>query len=317
MGESLSNIVFLGNFRVDYTSESHHAKSLEELGHNVIRMQESEARSEDILAACVSSDLFIWIHTHGWETQGKISMEKLLQTLKTLSIPSMTYHLDLWFGLQRQKDLESFPVYKMIDHFFTVDSQMANWFNEKTEVKGHYLPAGVFGPECTIRDVTKKHDVLFVGSKKYHSEWPYRPKLIDWLDKTYGNRFEHYGNGGVRSIRGLDLNKLYWSTKVVVGDTLCIDFNYPDYWSDRIYETLGRGGFLIHPYVPGLEKEFTDREHVVFYEYNNFEQLQQLIDYYIENDDEREKIRLAGHSLVKSNYTYKHRWQKILEDLGI
>jgi hypothetical protein len=317
MGESLSNIVFLGNFRVDYTSESHHAKSLEELGHNVIRMQESEARSEDILAACVNSDLFIWIHTHGWETQGKITMEKVLETLKTLSIPSMTYHLDLWFGLKREKDLESFPVYKMIDHFFTVDKKMAEWFNENTKVKGHYLPAGVFGPECIVQDVTKKHDVIFVGSRKYHDEWTYRPKLIDWLDRSYGNRFEQYGSGGVKSVRGMHLNKLYWSTKVVVGDTLCIDFKYPDYWSDRIYETLGRGGFLIHPYIKGLENEFKDKEHVVFYEYNNFEQLKELIDYYIKNDDEREKIRLAGHKLVKENYTYKHRWQQILEDLGI
>jgi len=317
MGESLSNIVFLGNFRVDYTSESHHAKSLEDLGHSVIRMQESEARSEDILAACINSDLFIWIHTHGWETQGKITMEKVLETLKTLSIPSMTYHLDLWFGLQREKDLESFPVYKMIDHFFTVDKKMAEWFNKNTKVKGHYLPAGVFGPECIVQDVTKKHDVIFVGSRKYHDEWAYRPKLIDWLDRSYGNRFEQYGSGGVKSVRGMHLNKLYWSTKVVVGDTLCIDFKYPDYWSDRIYETLGRGGFLIHPYIKGLENEFKDKEHVVFYEYNNFEQLKELIDYYIEHDDEREKIRLAGHKLVKENYTYKHRWQQILEELGI
>jgi hypothetical protein len=280
-------------------------------------MQESEARSEDILAACVNSDLFIWIHTHGWETQGKITMEKVLETLKTLSIPSMTYHLDLWFGLKREKDLESFPVYKMIDHFFTVDKKMAEWFNENTKVKGHYLPAGVFGPECIVQDVTKKHDVIFVGSRKYHDEWTYRPKLIDWLDRSYGNRFEQYGSGGVKSVRGMHLNKLYWSTKVVVGDTLCIDFKYPDYWSDRIYETLGRGGFLIHPYIKGLENEFKDKEHVVFYEYNNFEQLKELIDYYIKHDDEREKIRLAGHKLVKENYTYKHRWQQILEDLGI
>jgi len=313
----LSRIVFLGNFRVDYTSESHHAKSLEDIGHTVIRMQESEAKAEDILAQCVSSDLFIWIHTHGWITPGKIDMETVLKTLKTLNIPSMTYHLDLWFGLQREKDLESFPVYKLIDHFFTVDSKMADWFNEKTDVTGHYLPAGVFGAECIIRDVNKKHDVIFVGSKKYHAEWQYRTKLINWLEQTYRNKFEHYGNGGIRSVRGIDLNKLYWSTKVVIGDTLCINFDYPDYWSDRVYETLGRGGFMIHPYVTGMEKEFEDKKHLVFYEYGNFEQLKELIDYYIKHDEEREAIRKAGHELVKSKYTYKNRWQHILEELGI
>jgi hypothetical protein len=175
----------------------------------------------------------------------------------------------------------------------------------------------VFGEEVTYSPAKIEHDVIFVGSKKYHTEWAYRPKLINWLEGTYKDRFEHYGNGGVKSVRGQELNDLYASTKVVVGDTLCINYDYPDYWSDRIYETLGRGGFLIHPYIPGIEKEFTDKEHVVFYEYNNFDQLKELIDYYLEHDDEREKIRLAGHQLVKNNYTYKHRWKSILETLGL
>jgi hypothetical protein len=313
----LSNIVFLGNFRVDFTSESHHAKSLESLGHSVTRLQETEIKAENILAHALKSDLFVWIHTHGWKTPGLLSMEKVLDTLKENNIPSMTYHLDLWFGLQRQKDLEIMPVYKKIEHFFTVDSKMAQWFNEETNVKGHYLPAGVFGEECTYKESTKKKDVIFVGSKKYHAEWQYRTQLVDWLDKVYGNRFEHYGNGGIESVRGLRLNKLYWSTKVVVGDTLCLNFNYPDYWSDRIYETLGRGGFLIHPYIPGIEKEFVDKKHVVFYKYGNFEQLKELIEYYLTHEEEREEIRKAGHELVKNNYTYRHRWQHILRELGL
>lgn len=313
----MANIVFLGNFRVDFTSESHHAKSLESLGHSVTRLQETEIKAENILVHALKSDIFIWIHTHGWNTPGLLSMEKVLDTLKENNIPSMTYHLDLWFGLQRQKDLEIMPVYKKIEHFFTVDSKMAQWFNEETNVKGHYLPAGVFGEECIYKESTKKKDVIFVGSKKYHAEWQYRTQLVDWLDKVYGNRFEHYGNGGVESVRGLRLNKLYWSTKVVVGDTLCLNFNYPDYWSDRIYETLGRGGFLIHPYIPGIEKEFVDKKHVVFYEYGNFEQLKELIDYYLTHEEEREEIRKAGHELVKDNYTYRHRWQHIIKELGL
>jgi spore maturation protein CgeB len=96
-----------------------------------------------------------------------------------------------------------------------------------------------------------------------------------------------------------------------------LNFNYPDYWSDRIYETLGRGGFLIHPYIPGIEKEFVDKKHVVFYEYGNFQQLKELIDYYLINDEEREAIRKAGHELVKNNYTYSNRWQTILKELGL
>ena len=313
----MAKIVFLGNFRVDYSSETHHAKTLESMGHKVIKMQESEARSEEILKAAIDSDLFIWIHTHGWRTPGRFEMDRVLRTLADYKVPTMTYHLDLWFGLQRQKDLNSHPVYKYIGHFFTVDSKMADWFNKKTNVKGHYIPAGVFDQECYLKDVTKKHDVIFVGSKKYHPEWQYRTKLIDWLAETYGDKFEHYGSGGLPAVRGALLNKLYMSTKIVVGDTLCIDFKYPDYWSDRVYETMGRGGFIIHPYIKGMEREFEDKKHLVFYEYGNFKQLKELIDYYLEHDEEREAIRKAGHELVKNNYTYKNRWQSILKQLGV
>lgn len=313
----MSKIVFLGNFRVDYTSETHHANTLESMGHTVTRLQESEARSEDIYALALKSDLFIWIHTHGWRTPGKYDMVKVLKNLNARNVITMTYHLDLWFGLQRQRDLNNFPVYKNIGHFFTVDSKMADWFNQRTSVKGHYIPAGVYDKECYITPLKKKHDVIFVGSKKYHPEWQYRPKLINWLESTYGDSFEHYGNGGKESVRGDKLNNLYSSTKIVVGDSLCLKFNYPDYWSDRVYETMGRGGFIIHPYISGMEREFEDKKHLVFYEYGNFDQLKELIDYYLEHDDEREAIRKAGHELVKSKFTYKNRWEQILKELGI
>jgi hypothetical protein len=194
---------------------------------------------------------------------------------------------------------------------------MADWFNSNTSVKGHYLPAGVYDKECTYTPAIPTEEVIFVGSKTYHPEWPYRPKLINFLSQVYGKRFNLYGREGVKMVRGQELNNLYASTKVVVGDTLCPDFAYPDYWSDRIYETIGRGGFLIHPYIPGLEKEFEDKKHVVFYEYNNLDQLKQLIDYYLEHDEEREQIRRAGHELVKNSYTYKNRWQTILKELSI
>ena len=311
----MSTITFLGNFRASYTSESHHASSLKSLGHKVVKLQESEATSDQIYKSASQSDIFVWVHTHGWKTPGTMSMEEVLAKLNDEGVITLTYHLDLWFGLKRQKDLEKDPVYKNIQHFFTVDKKMADWFNKSTNVKGHYLPAGVFGQECYYRPQRLKHGVVFVGSKKYHPEWTYRPKLINWLGDTYGKGFEHYGGDGIRIVRGKELNNLYASTRIVVGDTLCPDFTYENYWSDRIYETMGRGGFIIHPYISGLEKEFIDGENVVFYEYKNLKQLKELIDYYLTHDDEREKIRMAGHNLVKENYTYKNRWQHIMKEI--
>lgn len=308
----------MGNLGVDFSSETHHKKSLEALGHTVIALQETQASSEMILDEAMKSDMFVWIHTHGWKTPGSIKMDSVLKYLKMANIPTVSYHLDLWMGLQRQKDLENDSVYKSIEHFFTVDKQMAEWFNKNTNVKGHYLPAGVFKDECYIapKSSTSK-DVIFVGSRGYHPEHAYRPKLIDWLKSTYGNRFEHLGGDGLGVVRGEKLNQLYSDTKVVVGDSLCINFNYPYYWSDRVYETLGRGGFIIHPYIKGMEEHFTDKEHLVFYEFGNFEQLKELIDYYILHSIEREKIRIAGNEHVKANHTYENRWKEIINTVMV
>lgn len=160
-----------------------------------------------------------------------------------------------------------------------------------------------------------RYDVIFVGAKNYHAEHSYRPNLINWLQTTFPQQFYLFGGDGLGVVRGDRLNKLYASTKVVVGDTLCLNFDYPYYWSDRIYETIGRGGFIIHPYIKGIEEHFENGRHCVFYQYGDFEHLKSLIEYYIEHDEEREKIRIAGHEHVKANHTYKHRWQQILSEI--
>lgn len=303
-------IAFLGNFSVDYSSESHHAKTLESMGHEVIRIQENEPITE-----APDCNLFVWVHTHGWSSPG---IQKLIDKYKG-KVPIVSYHLDLWFGLDRQRDLETDPFYKLIDHWFVTDKLMADWLNKETDIKGYYLPAGVFDEEAMMLD--KSEDtvpgVSFVGSKGYHPEWPYRPKLVDWLGETYGDNFGHYsGEEGTKGLRrGLHLNQLYADTKVVVGDALCIDFNYPYYWSDRVPETLGRGGFLIHPFIKGMEEIFEDGKHIVFYEFGDFNDLKKKIDFYLENDKAREHIREQGHLLVKNNHTYRQRWEKILEEI--
>jgi spore maturation protein CgeB len=306
-------ITFLGNWSVSYSTETHHGKSLESLGHEVIRLQEPKAPAAQIQAEAEKSDLFVWTHTHGWVTPG---IEGVLHRLKKAGVPVVAYHLDLYMGIQRWTQYEEDPYMRMIDHFFTVDKLMAAWLNNNTEVRGHFLPAGVFDQECYLAEPTSPHgnDVVFVGSRGYHREWAYRPQLIDWLKATYGPRFTHVGGDGqTGTVRGDDLNQLYASSKVAIGDSLCLNFNYPYYASDRVFETLGRGCAIIHPRIQGMEEWFEDRKHLAFYEFGDFDGLRKLIDYYLEHDEEREAMRRAGHEHVKANHTYVHRWQEILE----
>ena len=306
--------VMVGNFDVDYTSETHHANTLEQLGHSVVRLREAKTPAERIYQLATESDGLIWIHTHSWHTQGAA---EVLQRLKAKGIPTLTYHLDLWLGLARQKDLDNDPFYKHIGWFFTVDKLMADWFNENTEVKGRYLMAGVYEPECYIDNSTgNRRKVIFVGSKGYHPEWPYRAKLIEYLEACYYGNFTHVGGDGtMATTRGAALNKLYARTKVTVGDSLNIGFKYPYYSSDRFFESMGRGAFLIYPKIKGFAEDFIDKQHVVYYEHGNLADLREKIDYYLEHDEEREQIRWAGHLLVKEKHTYTNRWQTILKEV--
>ena len=309
--------VLYGNFSVDYCSEVHHANSLESLGHEVLRLQETTITTEQVLTESLKSDGLIWIHSHGFVNIG-MPMRDVLNKLKQANIPTIAYHLDLYMGIERWRDYETSP-YMHVEYFFTVDKLMADYFNERTPVKGRYMPAGVFDKECVMLEPEPvQYDVIFVGSKGYHHEWQYRPQLINWLRDTYGSRFLHVGgDGDTGTVRGMALNQIYANAKVAIGDTLCLNYNYPYYFSDRLYETTGRGGFIIHPYILGLEKEFTDGVHLRFYPFANFDFLKKTIDHYIDpaNEAEREAMRLTGHTRTKNKFTYKNRWQAIIKEV--
>lgn len=270
--------------------------------------------ADDITSQACEADLFVWVHTHGWDTPG---IRDTLAVLREHNIPTLTYHLDLWFGLARERDVRSGPYWEL-DHFFTVDKKMADWLNTHSPVKGHFLPAAVFDQECYISTDPSPYanDVIFVGSRRYHPEWLWRPQLVDWLRATYGPRFTHVGgDGDTGTLRGDDLNRVYANSKVAVGDTLCLGFDYPWYASDRLFEAPGRGGFQIFPHIHGLDNWFTDGETITFFPFGDFDKLKDTIDFYLDNDAERETIRRQAHEHVKAHHTYRNRWETILGTL--
>lgn len=311
-------IAFIGNFEPPNSTENDLAWSLNQLGHQVFTMQENIWNSDDILEACRTHEIkmLIYVHTHGWLTPGSITLDELWAELDQLKIPTVSFHLDYWFGLERQTDVGSHPFWRT-KYVFTADGGSNQWYRDQG-INHFWLPPAVVERDCYWAQTRDhfQHDIIFVGSKAYHPEWPYRPRLINWLHDTYGDRFVHYGNDGVRAIRGHELNELYRSTRVVVGDSLNINFDHEDYWSDRVPETIGRGGFLIHPRVKGMEKFYEDKKHLVYYDFNDFDQLKAHIDYYVDDYYEREKIRLEGQRHVKGNHTYTDRMQTLLTTVG-
>lgn len=294
-----------------FNTENHIALTLEKLGHKVDFIQEDELEIGTLARRANGADLLLWTRT--WP--GRVTLEDLRE-LEALNIPTASFHLDKYTGIQRDGGLAN-DVFWRTQYVFSPEGSP-----ESAEIfKSHginqiYLPAGVFEDECYIAEPIEKfkYDIVFVGGgiEYSHPEWPYRSQLVTWLKETYGDRFVKYG-WPERPIRGRELNELYASAKIVIGDSLCKDFKDSYYWSDRVYETIGRGGFIIHPHIKGMEDEFTDGENIAFYQFNNWNQLKHKIDYYLSHDQEREDIRLAGHKFVKNNCTYTKRLTSMLE----
>jgi hypothetical protein len=294
-----------------FNTENHIALSLEKLGHTVNFIQEDELLRWELPDRVRGSDIFLWTRT--WPG---VIRESELQAVRNLGIPTVSFHLDKYAGIVRDGGMGiGSPFWKTDLVFSPEGSAQSKEIFKSHGINQYYLPAGVFEDECYIAEPVEefKQDVVFVGGgvTYMHPEWTYRHKLVNWLAETYGSRYGKYGYPE-RTVRGHELNQLYSSCKIVIGDSLCKDFIDSYYFSDRVFEVTGRGGFIIAPYIPGITDLFVDRKELVLYSLDNFVQLKNLIDYYLVNDEEREAIRLAGHERTKRDHTYTCRMRQML-----
>ena len=116
---------------------------------------------------------------------------------------------------------------------------------------------------------------------------------------------------GRPGIRGKDLQDLYASVKVLIGDS-CLAGGIGRYWSDRVPETTGRGGFLIHPQVVGLEIQHPD---LATYPLGDFAALDKLIDRYLRNPDQRAESATINRTHTLEVHTYQQRMRRLFEEV--
>lgn len=300
-------VVFLGNFDFPFSTESHHAWTWEKMGHTVVRMQENRTSTNHVVDACHGADLFQYTHTHGWNTPGTFGLEEMLHRIRKIGVKSFSYHLDLYWGLntldKREDRIGQHPSWK-VDYFFSTDGANQQKYLDRG-VNHIYLPPGVVEYGCKKGQFQQvlASEIGFVGSVGYHPEYPFRTRMIEELRKMYGPQFRVYGG-----FREDALNNVYASCKIVVGDHCMAGMPY--YWSDRLPETCGRGGFLIYPRTEGMTIP------TATYEPQNMNSLYNQIAHYMNHPQEREMTREAAFQHVKANDTYTHRLATILKVMG-
>lgn len=312
-------VAYIGNYRAPWCTEVHIAAEIESLGHEVLRIQEPPGGSDQrflnkVAHQAQGTDLLLFTRTWGLPP----AATDLWRHLEAFGTVTASYHLDLYVGLEREGRVEGDPFWTT-QHVFTPDGNpdSAAWFAAHG-INHHWSPPAVYSAECaTVMPGRHRpefaHDVVFVGSYGYHPEWP-RAELIDWLTATYGDRFRRYGGDTTPGpVRGQDLNDLYASCKVVVGDSC---FARPDtlYVSDRFFETWGRGGFLLHPQV-----DFLGREVGAYPAYTpgDWDGLSAAIDFAVDHDEYRRQAAATFGARVAAGHTYRHRLAAAFETMGL
>lgn len=287
-------IAFVGKFNLLH-DEEYIARSFEMIGHEVKRIeQNSDVRTIHRHILMWKPDILLFTK---WDF-GPV-VDQAIKRSKEWDMKTVCWVFDLFWGYDREAVISKAPYFKA-EYVFTTDGG----HDEKWKAMGvrhQTVRQGIFKDECYLEPVRDPKGIVFVGSD--NPLYPERTAAIKKLKSEYSD-FLWYGRKNTNNIRGTELNKLYARTKIVVGDSVYS----PYYWSNRVVETLGRGGFLIHREVPGLKEEYP---HLVTYD-GTYEDLKKKIDYYLGHEDERREIIKKNHEWVKFKYTMDKKCAELI-----
>lgn len=290
-------IAIIGKFARLY-DEEYIALAFEKLGHKVLRLPESTPTGPMLAEMDTFAPAIVL-----WAKLMVPEPARVVRHCQMKGYTSVCWVFDLYVGYAREYRL-GHPAFKA-DHVFTTDGGHQKEF-EARGINHHLLRQGINDAECYMLDGNPE-GTIFIGSE--NPAYPMRQEQMRFMKKNYPGEFEWLGHHDTHEVRGEDLNIIFANTKVVVGDSVYS----PYYWSNRIVETLGRGGFLIHQSVEGLAAEYP---YLVTYQTGNLADLKKKVDYYLNHDDEREKLRKKNFEWVQARYTMTNRAKQMLQCLN-
>lgn len=194
------------------------------------------------------------------------------------------------------------------DYVFFNQKDAVEEYNKTHENKAVWLPHAAEPQAYPKIEIIKKYDVGFVGHsqdvKNYNGFT--RTDALDRLFKEFPNFYHGSRHPGFPEKNLFeDAAKKFSMSKIVFNISIKDDINM------RIFEALSTGSFLLTNWIPTLEYLFDDGKHLITY--NTLDEMVELVRYYLEHEDEREKIAKAGYEQFINNHTYRHRVEKILE----
>lgn len=265
--------------------------ALTKLGHYVTRIPELKGYK-----ACKLKADFVLFHK--W---------KDVVALRELKIPRVCWYFDLVDfpdpTLERRNLGRRDWMAHILPHTDIMFCTDGNWVLEDCTGKMIWMTQGAderVRPSQRGRG-SRSCNILFTGISALGGQG--RLSFVNEMKERYGEEFYHIPSGVYRE----ELAKEISSAAIVVAPDSPITGLY---WSNRVYNVLGLRGFLLHPDCSGIRRQYTDGEHLVLYK--DREHLHSLIQYYLDQPLERDRIAEAGYKQTLSYHTYTNRIQQLV-----
>ena len=159
-------------------------------------------------------------------------------------------------------------------------------------------------------------DLGFFGSlSSVHKS---RAQFLKKIDSKYNlaiytkdkNEFKKLGFKNVKNyVFKNKISSLVSKIKIVL--VLNSSCSAPYYWSDRIHIMIGSGAFCLTEKITGIEKTYKSNKHHILFENNN--DFFHLVDYWLKQNDKREKIRFDGFKYAHKFHSYNSRVKEFLK----
>lgn len=188
------------------------------------------------------------------------------------------------------------------DVVFTAYKPAVEMFKERGVENVFWIP-NACDPEIHGKKTDEKlYDVGFVGTLNPELN-PERVHLFNELKQRFHTYYERCFLERMAEV--------FSRSKIVFHKSIKNDL------AMRVFEVLASGSmFLTDEAIGGgLTELFQDREHIVIY--RNEKELLELADYYLNNDEERERIAAEGMKKVLKEHTYHHRAEAMIRTLSL
>jgi len=156
-----------------------------------------------------------------------------------------------------------------------------------------------------------KSDIAFIGKARANEpRVALTRKLAQMFSvKVYGKNWKPFGfKPALTTITPRTYALVCGGAKIVLGAD--ITDKMAGYWSNRLWLTLGCGGFFLTAYVRGMENFFENKKHLVWY--HGEQECLSLAEEYLAKPEERRAIALRGYYFVHEHYTFHHFADRVI-----